>query len=218
MEYAKKMDLNLIPYENFKDMTSTKEVLSKIKEGMDVGIFIGPEGGFEESEVNLARESGVKEISLGKRILRTETAGIATLAILMFMTKDRRKNGKRIWIMLQRRMCMMMAADIAVCIMKEAYGNPSSLHGKGLVLLKTILKKPEKIISSKLKVKENEIYFTSGGTEGNNLLGPGKRRGNKRKGNIFITHRWKHPSVYNAFKTWRKRGFEVTYLRLMNME
>ena len=85
LEMAKDFDLNIIPYENFKDMEATRAALSNVKPGMKVGIFIGPEGGFDEAEVDAAIEAGVKPISLGKRILRTETAGLTILSILMFM-------------------------------------------------------------------------------------------------------------------------------------
>jgi len=88
VEYAKDFDMNLIPYENFKDMVSTKETLATINKSMKIGIFIGPEGGFDESEINLALEKGVKRISLGKRILRTETAGLAILSVLMFQVEE----------------------------------------------------------------------------------------------------------------------------------
>lgn len=84
LTYAQAFHMNLIPYENFKGMKETKEALSKIREGMKVGIFIGPEGGFDEREVALAIEKGAQPISLGKRILRTETAGMAILSVLMF--------------------------------------------------------------------------------------------------------------------------------------
>lgn len=84
LSYAQELDVNIIPYENFKDMTETRCVLDKIHENMKVGIFIGPEGGFDEAEVELALKNQVSPISLGKRILRTETAGMAILAILMF--------------------------------------------------------------------------------------------------------------------------------------
>lgn len=84
VEYAKTLDFNMIPYENYKDMTQTRQAVDKIKSGMKVGIFIGPEGGFDEKEVDCAVENGVERISLGKRILRTETAGLCILSILMF--------------------------------------------------------------------------------------------------------------------------------------
>lgn len=88
LEYADNLDINLIPYENFKDMTQTKEVLSAIQRGMKIGIFIGPEGGFDEGEVELAIKHKVMPISLGKRILRTETAGLAILSVLMFQLEE----------------------------------------------------------------------------------------------------------------------------------
>ena len=84
LKYAATLDINIIPYENFKDMAETKRVLNKIVPNIKTGIFIGPEGGFEESEIELAIQQGVNPISLGRRILRTETAGMAILSVLMF--------------------------------------------------------------------------------------------------------------------------------------
>lgn len=55
---------------------------------MSVGIFIGPEGGFDEAEIDTAVESGINRISLGKRILRTETAGLMIVSVLMFKLED----------------------------------------------------------------------------------------------------------------------------------
>ena len=65
-------------------MSETKALISAIRTGQSVGFFIGPEGGFETSEVEYAIENGAKAITLGKRILRTETAGLTTLSILMY--------------------------------------------------------------------------------------------------------------------------------------
>lgn len=84
VKYAGSLDINVIPYENFPDMKSTKEVIDEVKPGMSVGIFVGPEGGLEESEVETANASGIKSISLGKRILRTETAPLMILSVLMY--------------------------------------------------------------------------------------------------------------------------------------
>lgn len=56
--------------------------------GQSIGIFIGPEGGFEEKEVEAAISEGAKPITLGKRILRTETAGLAILSVLMFQLEN----------------------------------------------------------------------------------------------------------------------------------
>jgi len=85
---ASKMDLKVIPYENEKGMVATKEALSNLKNCNTVGIFIGPEGGFESSEVELAREYNIIPISLGRRILRTETAGLALLSMMMLTLED----------------------------------------------------------------------------------------------------------------------------------
>lgn len=84
MKYAAELDVALVPYELAKGMKETRELISAIQPGQSVGIFIGPEGGFEEAEIELALESGAKPITLGKRILRTETAGLTTLSVLMF--------------------------------------------------------------------------------------------------------------------------------------
>lgn len=82
--YAQDMDIILLPYELAEGMEATKEALAQIKPGMSIGIFIGPEGGFEVSEVEKAMAQDAKVISLGKRILRTETAGLAVMSILMY--------------------------------------------------------------------------------------------------------------------------------------
>lgn len=84
LKYASDMDMILVPYENHKGIEETRAIVGKIQSGMKVGIFIGPEGGFDEKEIEYAIESGAFPITLGRRILRTETAGMTTLAILMF--------------------------------------------------------------------------------------------------------------------------------------
>ena len=84
VQYAKTLDVLLVPYELAEGMNETKSLISAIKPGQFVGFFIGPEGGFETSEVEYAIENGAKAITLGKRILRTETAGLTTLSILMY--------------------------------------------------------------------------------------------------------------------------------------
>lgn len=83
LEKAKELDLLLVPYESKNGMEDTKNALNEIKSGMNVGILIGPEGGFDEKEVNEAFEMGGKVISLGKRILRTETAAITSVSMCM---------------------------------------------------------------------------------------------------------------------------------------
>ena len=84
MNYAKELDVVLVPYELQEGMKATEAVISKIEPDQSVGIFIGPEGGFDESEIEQAKEAGAIPITLGKRILRTETAGLTTLSILMY--------------------------------------------------------------------------------------------------------------------------------------
>ncbi len=81
---ASELDMTVVPYELAKGMKETREILSGIKKGQSVGVFIGPEGGFEEAEIEAAMQSGAKPITLGRRILRTETAGLAILSVLMF--------------------------------------------------------------------------------------------------------------------------------------
>ena len=80
LKMAEELDVTLLPYE----LAGGMEVIRQIKSGQSVGIFIGPEGGFEPEEVDAAVSMGAKVITLGRRILRTETAGLATLAVLMF--------------------------------------------------------------------------------------------------------------------------------------
>ena len=84
VSYAKGLDIAIIPYELCEGMDSFKKVLSEIKSDKTVGIFIGPEGGFEASEVNFALENGITPVSLGRRILRTETAGMTVMSIIMY--------------------------------------------------------------------------------------------------------------------------------------
>lgn len=88
LERAKDMDMVLIPYEEAENMEHTRQIISNIKPGMSVGIFIGPEGGFAPEEVEQAIETGACDITLGKRILRTETAGMALMAVLMFGSEE----------------------------------------------------------------------------------------------------------------------------------
>lgn len=80
---ALELDHRLVPYENENGMQGTKEAFSRITPGSSVGIFIGPEGGFAAEEIAMVKER-MSLISLGKRILRTETAGLAALAVLMY--------------------------------------------------------------------------------------------------------------------------------------
>ena len=81
--YAMKLDQKLVPYENECGMAATREAVEAVRPGESIGIFIGPEGGFAPEEIE-AVKGEMKLISLGSRILRTETAGFTTLAILMY--------------------------------------------------------------------------------------------------------------------------------------
>lgn len=89
LQLAKTMDTVLIPYELSEDMPGSVQAMQKAAAGKSIGIFIGPEGGFERGEVELALQTGAVAISLGKRILRTETAGLATMSVLMFLIEGR---------------------------------------------------------------------------------------------------------------------------------
>ena len=75
--------VRLIPYEHEAGMDGTKTELDAAGPGQDIAVFIGPEGGFDEREIELALSKGVRPISLGRRILRTEAAGLALLSVLM---------------------------------------------------------------------------------------------------------------------------------------
>ncbi len=84
LDYVKELPVRLIPYELAEDMGRTRSILEGLEPGQDIAVFIGPEGGFEEEEIAAAMEAGVIPITLGKRILRTETAGMTVLSWLMY--------------------------------------------------------------------------------------------------------------------------------------
>lgn len=85
VKMASSMAVKLIPYELAEDMSRTREILGRLGPGQDVAVFIGPEGGFAEEEVRLAAENGIEPVTLGKRILRTETAGLTVLSWIMYI-------------------------------------------------------------------------------------------------------------------------------------
>ncbi|MBO5551264.1 MAG: 16S rRNA (uracil(1498)-N(3))-methyltransferase [Lachnospiraceae bacterium] len=89
LKYSQGIDHRLIPYELTKESSSAAELLEGVQPGESVGIFIGPEGGFEETEVRAAREAGFSDISLGKRILRTETAALVVLSWFIYLFEIR---------------------------------------------------------------------------------------------------------------------------------
>ncbi|MBQ7534533.1 MAG: 16S rRNA (uracil(1498)-N(3))-methyltransferase [Stomatobaculum sp.] len=82
-------DVRLIPYENAEGMDRTRRILDSVQPGQKVAVFIGPEGGFEEAEIRQAEEAGFQAVTLGKRILRTETAGFVVLSLLMAQTEGK---------------------------------------------------------------------------------------------------------------------------------
>lgn len=92
MQYASNLDVVLVPYELAEGMDETRRIVESIEPGQSIGIFIGPEGGFETEEVEFALDKGAKAITLGKRILRTETAGLTTLSILMYHLESKSHN------------------------------------------------------------------------------------------------------------------------------
>lgn len=86
---SKSLSKVLIPYEEERGFEETKEILAEIQKGESIGVFIGPEGGISDPELMLAKENGVKSITLGKRILRTETAAVAGLSVLNYLLELR---------------------------------------------------------------------------------------------------------------------------------
>lgn len=87
LKMAKNFDLILVPYENQEGMQSTEKALSLLKKDMNVGVFIGPEGGFDKTEIEALLNANALTVSLGKRILRTETASITALSMLMLYSE-----------------------------------------------------------------------------------------------------------------------------------
>ena len=84
VKMASEMDVRLVPYELSEGMQHTKELISAVRPGQSVAVFIGPEGGFDDREIEMTREAGMEPITMGKRILRTETAGFTILSWLMY--------------------------------------------------------------------------------------------------------------------------------------
>lgn len=84
IDMAKELEYVILPYELAENMEYTRKSIEEASKCSSIGIFIGPEGGFDEEEVSFAKEIGIKTITLGNRILRTETAGLTALAMLMY--------------------------------------------------------------------------------------------------------------------------------------
>lgn len=82
--YSSCAQVKIIPYELAQGMERTKEIISGIRPGEPVAVFIGPEGGFAEEEIEMAMQAGIEPVTLGRRILRTETAGMAVLSVITY--------------------------------------------------------------------------------------------------------------------------------------
>lgn len=107
--------------------------------------------------------------------------------------------------------CTESVAELVRKLMVQDFGNPSSMHLKGVEAEKYV-KEAKLILARNLKVNEKEIYFTSGGTESNNLAIIGAAFANRRAGNHIITTKVEHPSVSNPMRFLEENGFRVTYL------
>ncbi|HBA63949.1 MAG TPA: cysteine desulfurase NifS, partial [Lachnospiraceae bacterium] len=102
--------------------------------------------------------------------------------------------------------------DLVGKVMCEDYGNPSSLHRKG-VEAERYVRESKQTIARLLKVQEKEIFFTSGGTESDNLAVIGTARANRRAGNHIITTSVEHPAILNTMRYLEEEeGFRITYL------
>ncbi|WZL74534.1 cysteine desulfurase family protein [Clostridiaceae bacterium 35-E11] len=103
--------------------------------------------------------------------------------------------------------------DIMMQSLTQYYGNPSSLHRKGVEVEKQV-KNARRQVAKALGANEQAIIFTSGGTESNNLAIIGAVESQKRKGNVIITTKIEHPSVLNVFKSFENKGCQVIYLNV----
>ena len=101
--------------------------------------------------------------------------------------------------------------DLVRKVMCEDYGNPSSMHAKG-VAAERYVKEAKERLAKLLKVQEKEIFFTSGGTESDNLALIGCSRANWRRGNHLITTGIEHPAVLNTMRYLEEEGYRVTFL------
>lgn len=84
VKMASDIDVRFIPYELAEGMDKTRELISSLKPDQSIAVFIGPEGGFEEAEIHEALANGITPVTLGRRILRTETAGMTVLSWIMY--------------------------------------------------------------------------------------------------------------------------------------
>lgn len=88
LEFARQLDCNIVPYEKAIGIKDTKDILSQMNQNKSIGVFIGPEGGFEDLEIEACLNQNIKPITLGKRILRTETAGLTILSLVMMELEE----------------------------------------------------------------------------------------------------------------------------------
>lgn len=88
VKMAADMSVRIIPYEMAEGMEKTREIIERLKPGQNIAVFIGPEGGFEDSEIQFATENGIVPVTLGRRILRTETAGMTVLSWIMYRLEE----------------------------------------------------------------------------------------------------------------------------------
>ena len=107
--------------------------------------------------------------------------------------------------------CAKEATELMMELLRQDYGNPSSMHHMG-VIAENYMEEARKTIARTLKVQEKEIFFTSGGTESNNLAILGGAEANRRAGMHVITSAIEHASVANPFARLAENGYEVTYL------
>ena len=97
--------------------------------------------------------------------------------------------------------------------LEDEYGNPSSIHRKG-VIAKQAINNSRKRIAKSINAKEEEIYFTSGGTESDNIAIKGFARANKKKGNHIITTKIEHKAILESCRILEDEGFEITYVNV----
>lgn len=107
--------------------------------------------------------------------------------------------------------CFDEVVDFMSDIMRNAYGNPSSMHNAGIEA-ENYIRYAKEVFARTLKVSEKEILFTSGGTESDNMALVGCAMANKRSGNHIITTKIEHPAILETVKFLEKQGFEITYL------
>lgn len=88
VNYAKELDVLLVPYEMAEEINKTRELMGSLKSGQSIGFFIGPEGGIDQAEIDMLKEVGASTITLGRRILRTETAGLTVLSWLVYLLEE----------------------------------------------------------------------------------------------------------------------------------